>query len=80
MSETILTVGNRGEIYTSEPLRRRAGIRKKGKVKATVSKGRLIIEAVPSLEELVAAPVLTIGVGEADRLSEEAQKEEGAYG
>ena len=41
---------------------------------------RLIIEPMQTLEELVKAPLLTIGADEAENLSEEAQKEEGAYG
>ncbi len=80
MSEIILTVGNKGEIYTNSTLRKRVGIKKGGKVKAKVSDGKLIIEPMPSLEELINAPVVKIGVREAERLSEEAQKEAGAYG
>ena len=80
MSEMILTVGNKGEIYTNSTLRKRVGIKKRGKVKANVSDGKLIIEPMPSLEELINAPVIEIGVREAERLSEAAQKEAGAYG
>ncbi len=80
LSEAILTVGNKGEIYTNNTLRKKVGIRKGGKVRARVSGDRLIIEPIPTLEELVKAPLLTIGADEAERLSEEAQKEEGAYG
>ncbi|TLX94448.1 MAG: AbrB/MazE/SpoVT family DNA-binding domain-containing protein [Thaumarchaeota archaeon] len=80
MSEAILTVGNKGEIYTSAALRNKVGMRKGGKVRARVSGDRLIIEPIPTLEELVKAPLVTIGADEAERLSEKAQKEEGAYG
>ena len=55
-------------------------MRKGGKVRARVSGDRLIIEPIPTLEELVKAPLVTIGADEAERLSEKAQKEEGAYG
>jgi bifunctional DNA-binding transcriptional regulator/antitoxin component of YhaV-PrlF toxin-antitoxin module len=79
LSETILTVGNKGEIYTNSTLRKRLGIKKRGKVKAKVSEGKLIIEPMPSLEELINAPVVKIGIREAERLSEETQKEAGAY-
>ncbi len=54
-------------------------IKKRGKVKANVSRGRLIIEPMPSLQELITSPVVTLTVGRAKKLSEEAQKEEGAY-
>ena len=79
MSETILTVGNKGEIYTNDALRRRTGIKKRGKVKAKVSEGKLILEPLPSLQDLISAPVLKIGVKEAEKLSEEAQKARGIY-
>ena len=80
MSEVVLIVGNRGEIYTNDALRKRVGIKKRGKVKAKVSEGKLIIEPMPSLAELISAPVIKIDVREAERISKEAQKEAGAYG
>jgi bifunctional DNA-binding transcriptional regulator/antitoxin component of YhaV-PrlF toxin-antitoxin module len=80
MSEKTLLVGKRGEIYTDEGLRKKAGIRKGGRVKATVVGGRLIIEPLPSLEDLLGDPLMTISVKEAEALSEKAQKEEGVFG
>jgi bifunctional DNA-binding transcriptional regulator/antitoxin component of YhaV-PrlF toxin-antitoxin module len=80
MSEATLSVGKRGEIYTDEKLRRKAGIRKGGRVKATVTDGRLIIEPLPSLEDLLKSSLFTISVKDAERLSEKAQKEEGIFG
>ena len=49
-------------------------------MRARVSGDRLIIEPIPTLEDLVKTPLLTIGADEAERISEEAQKEEGAHG
>jgi len=80
MSEETLLVGKRGEIYTDENLRKRAGIRKGGRVRATVMDGRLIIEPLPSLEDLLSKPLMTISAKEAEALSEKAQKEEGVFG
>ena len=80
MSEETLLVGKRGEIYTDEKLRRATGIKKGGRVKATVTNGRLIIQPFPSLEDLLKAPSVTISAKEAERISEEAQKEEGLLG
>ena len=80
MSEETLFVGKRGEIYTDEKLRKAAGIKKGGRVRATVTKGRLIIEALPSLEDLFKGPMVTISAKEAERLSEDAQKEKGFFG
>jgi len=80
LSEAILTVGNKGEIYISDALRKKVGMRKGGKVRARVSGYRLIIEPIPTLEELVKAPLVTKGADVVERLSEKAQKEEGVYG
>lgn len=80
MSEQTLLVGKRGEIYTDEKLRREAGIKKGGRVKAIVTNGQLIIEPLPSLEDLLRSPIVKISVKQAERLSEKAQKEEGLFG
>jgi hypothetical protein len=80
MSEEILIVGKRGEIFTSKQLRNKAKIKKGGKVRATIVDGRLVLEPVPSIEELLRRPVLVSESGKAELLSEEAQKEAGAYG
>jgi len=80
MSEGTLLVGKRGEIYTDEKLRKAAGIKKGGRVKATVTNGRLIIEPLPSLEDLLRSPMVTMSAKQAERLSESAQKEGGLFG
>ncbi len=76
MSETLLKVGSKGEIFTTKALRREAKIRKGGRVRATVTGTKLILESLPSIEEILQNPVLKIRVDEAEKLSEEAQKEE----
>ena len=80
MSEITLKVGKKGEIYTSADIRKRASIREGGKVKATVVKNKLIIESIPSIEELLSHPVARMTTKEAEELSEQAQKEDGVYG
>ncbi len=49
-------------------------------MKATIEDGKLVVEPVPSLEELLENPVTRIGAREAEKLSEGAQKEEGIHG
>ena len=49
-------------------------------MRAVVTGVRLDIEPVPSLEDLIRSPVVSITPAEAEKLSEEAQKEAGAYG
>jgi len=80
MSEIILKVGKRGEIYTSKELRLKVGIKEGGIVRAIVEEGRLIIEPIPRIEEVIQRPVVKLSPKEAERLSEEFQKEEGIYG
>ena len=80
MSEEVLKVGKRGEIFTSKELRVEAKIRVGGRVKARMVDDKLVIESIPSIEELLSHPVLTISARKAERLSEEAQREEGIYG
>ena len=80
MSEVILKVGRKGEIFTNKELRRRAGIRKGGRVRAKVVDRKLVVEPLPSIEDLLVKPVSTISVEEVERLSEEAQRERGLYG
>jgi bifunctional DNA-binding transcriptional regulator/antitoxin component of YhaV-PrlF toxin-antitoxin module len=79
-SESLLAVGSKGEIYTNDELRRKVGIKKGGKVRARVSGDKLVIEPLPSLEEVLAVPVIMMTPEKAEKLSEEAQKEAGAYG
>ena len=80
MSETILRVGKRGEIYTSKELRLKVGIKEGGIVRAIVEEGRLIIEPIPRIEEVIQRPVVKLSPKEAERLSEEIQREEGIHG
>ena len=80
-SEITLKVGKKGEIFTSADLRRRAKIKEGGKVKADVIGNKLIIEAIPSIEELLRRPpVIRTTTKEIESISEEIQKEEGIYG
>ncbi len=81
LSEDTLLVGKRGEIYTDAKLREQTGIKKGGRVKATVADGRLIIEPLLSIEDLLKKPpLITISVEQAERISERAQKEQGIFG
>jgi bifunctional DNA-binding transcriptional regulator/antitoxin component of YhaV-PrlF toxin-antitoxin module len=81
MSEESIIVGKRGEIYTDEKLRKKVGIRKGGRVKATVADGKLIIEPMDTVEEIIRRrPLVSVSPEKAEGISEEAQKEQGAFG
>jgi len=81
MSETvILRVGKRGEIYTTKDVRGKVGIRSGGLVKATIKDGKLIIEPIPSIEELLESVIVKVKPEDVERLSERLQREMGIYG
>ena len=80
-SEVTLKVGKKGEIFTSADLRKRANIKEGGKVKADVVDNKLIIQAIPSIEEILKRPpVMRTTTKEIEKASEEIQKEEGICG
>jgi bifunctional DNA-binding transcriptional regulator/antitoxin component of YhaV-PrlF toxin-antitoxin module len=80
-SDITLKVGKKGEIFTNSDLRKRANIKEGGRVKANVVGNKLIIEAIPSIEELLRQPpVMRTTTKEVEKTSEEIQKEEGIYG
>jgi bifunctional DNA-binding transcriptional regulator/antitoxin component of YhaV-PrlF toxin-antitoxin module len=80
-SEATLKVGKKGEIFTSADLRKRANIREGGKVRATIVGNKLVIEAIPSIEEILKRPpIMRTTTKDIERVSEEIQKEEGIYG
>ncbi|ABM80600.1 AbrB/MazE/SpoVT family DNA-binding domain-containing protein [Hyperthermus butylicus] len=75
-----LRVGRRGEIYTTRELRERLGIREGVVVRAYIVGDKLVIKPVTPLEEKIRRTVVELEPGGAERLSEEAQAEEGVYG
>jgi len=76
-SETILKVGKKGEIYTSKEIRESLGLKSEQSVIAKIENGRLLIEPLPSLEDILRHPVFKTTVKEAERISEEEQKKYG---
>jgi len=70
----------KGEIYTSKEIRQKVGIKEGGRVKAIVEEGKLIIEPILAIEEIIKRHVIELSLEEAEKLSEEVQKEEGIYG
>ena len=67
MSEIILKVGSKGEIYTNKELREKVGIRKEGLVKASIKDGKLVIGAIRTVEEMLLNPVIKLSPEEAER-------------
>lgn len=81
MSEIILKVGKKGEIYVTKELRKKVGIVEDSFVKVLVKDGRLIIEPIPRIEDLIKEKkIIELTSQEAEKISEEMQKEENVYG
>jgi AbrB family looped-hinge helix DNA binding protein len=81
LSEIILKVGKKGEIYVTKELRKKVGIVEDSFVKVLVKDGRLIIEPIPRIEDLIKEKkIIELTSQEAEKISEEMQKEENVYG
>ncbi len=81
-SEIVLKMGKKGEIYTTKELREKMHLKANQKLKAALSKDgtRLVIETLPSLEEILKRkPLFTITPEEAEKISEHEQKRRRIY-
>jgi len=76
----LLRVGKRGEIYTRRELREELGIVKGGYVKAYIKDNKMIIEPIPSIEEVIRNTFTNLTPEEAERISEKIQKEAKIFG
>jgi len=54
MSES--RVGSKGELFPPKEIRERLGLKPRRRVVYTVENGRLVVEPVPTIEELFARP------------------------
>jgi bifunctional DNA-binding transcriptional regulator/antitoxin component of YhaV-PrlF toxin-antitoxin module len=65
-------VGSKGELFPPKDIREKLGLMPRTKVLYIVENGRLVVEPVPSLEELMSRePVVTITVEEFRSFREE---------
>jgi len=78
-SEFVLKVGKKGEIYTSSSLRRALAIKPGSRLVArVVGEGKLLVEVVPTIEDLLKrAKKVRLSAEEVERLSVEFQEEVG---
>lgn len=68
-------VGSKGELFPPKDLRDKARLRPLSRVSYTVEDGRLVIEPIPSLEELMAEPpVVEMSPAEFKRFRRELSK------
>lgn len=58
-------VGSKGELFPPKELREKLGLEPQGRVVYRIEKGRLIVEPIPSLEEVLSEPpVVKVSVEE----------------
>ena len=68
-------VGSKGELFPPKDLRDKAGLRPSSRVSYTVEDRRLVVEPIPSLEELMAEPpVVEISPAEFKKFRRELSK------
>ncbi len=79
MTKIVLKVGDKGEVYTTKEIRKILGIKEGGKVIAYILRNMLIITPIPSIEEKIEHTVIKLTPVDAEKISEEAQTEEGIY-
>ena len=73
-SSFIVRVGKKGEIYTSKKLRQETGLKPNTLARARVEDGKLVIEPLPALEELLEDTWITLTPEVAERASEKEQR------
>ncbi|PSO07818.1 hypothetical protein B9Q04_08860 [Candidatus Marsarchaeota G2 archaeon BE_D] len=80
MPGVLLRVGKKGEIYTKKKIREKVGLKPGGTVYATILGRKIVLEVVPSLDEvLMEQKVARLTPEEAEEISEEAQREAGIW-
>lgn len=80
MPGVVLRVGKKGEIYTKKKLREKVGLEPGGRLYATILGGKIILEVLPSLDEVLKEEKVTrLTPEEAEKISEEAQREAGVW-
>ena len=76
-SEIVVKVGKKGEIYFPIKFRKMVGLRPGDRVRVRVKGDKIILEKEKDIEDLLGDYVLKVSVEEAERISEEIQKEAG---
>jgi len=80
MPGIVLRVGKRGEIYTKKKMREKVGLKPGGRVYATILGRKIILEVLPTLDEVLKEDkVARLTPEEAEQMSEEAQREAGIW-
>ena len=77
ISEIIVKVGKKGEIYFPIKFRKMIGLRPGDRVRVRVEGDKIILEKEKDVEDLLGDYVLKVSAEEVEKISEEIQKEAG---
>ncbi|MFQ6085723.1 MAG: AbrB/MazE/SpoVT family DNA-binding domain-containing protein [Candidatus Bathyarchaeia archaeon] len=68
-------VGSKGELFPPKEVREKLGLRPRMKVIYRIEAGRLVVEPIPTVEDVLKEPpVLEIGIGDFHRFRRELSK------
>ena len=77
ISEIVVKVGKKGEIYFPSKFRKMIDLKPGDKVRLRIEGKKIIIEKEKDIEDLLGDYVLEISVDEAEKISEDTQREAG---
>jgi len=77
VSEIVVKVGRKGEIYFPSKFRKMIDLKPGDKVRLRIEGKKIIIEKEKDIEDLLGDYVLEISVDEAEKISEDTQREAG---
>ena len=77
--EVKLKVGRKGEVYTTKKLREVSGITPGSTVIVRAEPGKIVIEKIPSIEDAIKDYTVKLTVEQAEKISEEIQREAGIW-
>lgn len=77
VSEIVVKVGKKGEIYFPSKFRKMIDLKPGDKVRLRIEGKKIIIEKEKDIEDLLGDYVLEISVDEAEKISEDTQREAG---
>jgi len=77
ISEIVVKIGKKGEIYFPIKFRKAVGLKPGDLVRIRVEGDKIILEKEKDIEDLIGDYVLKVSVEEAEKISEDVQREAG---
>ena len=77
ISEIVVKIGKKGEIYFPVNFRKALGLKPGDKVRIKVEKDKIILEKEKDISDILGDYVFEVSIEEIERISEDAQREAG---